>query len=75
MRIGGTSAESTWEVTSCLPADLIAEYEGGVLRELVDDAFSSEGKTVHSLSSRPSLASATQSAKRPRLDLSSTSTE
>ena len=66
MRIGGTAATSTWESASSLPSELIAEYEDGLQRELVDDSFYSGGETIHVLSSSP----ITPSAKRPRLDVS-----
>ena len=62
------TAASTWEPVSSLPSELIAEYEDGVVRELVDDTFSSGGETLHSLSSIQSSRSRTPSAKRPRLD-------
>ena len=64
MRIGGTTANSTWEPASTLPSELITEYEEGVQRKLMDDKYFSGGETVHTLSSAP----ITHSVKRPRIE-------
>ena len=67
MRIGEATANSTWEPVSSLPSVLVAEFEKGVQRQLVDHTFSSGGETVHTLSSRP----ITQSVKKPGMDVPS----
>ena len=57
--------KSTWEPTSCLSPELVAEYEEGVQRELVDDVFTSGGESLHILSSSSVLAPSLP--KRPRI--------
>ena len=53
-----------WEPESSLPPGLVAEYNEGVERELVESVYSSGGRTLHTLSSQPVL----NQAKRRRVD-------
>lgn len=69
MRIGEASSDSTWEVSSSLPKQLVDEFENGVHRDLIDETFTSGGETVHTLSSTPVSR---QSVKRLKLDIPST---
>ena len=66
--IGGTSCDSTWEMCSSLPKQLVDEFEDGVRRELIDSTFSSGGETVHTLSSVPVSH---HLAKKQRVEVSS----
>jgi hypothetical protein len=63
-RIGEATSNCTWEPESSLPPGLVAEYNEGVERELVESVYSSGGRTLHTLSSQPLL----NQAKRPRVD-------
>ena len=68
MRIGATSSDTTWEICTSLPKQLVKEFENGVHRSVVDESFSSGGETLHTLSSKPASH---HSIKRPKLDISS----
>ena len=57
--------KSVWEPASCLSPELVAEYEEGVQRELVDDVFSSGGESLYILFSSGVLAPSLP--KRPRI--------
>ena len=52
------------EVESSLPQDLVTEYNNGVERHLVDDVYSSGGRTLHTISSQP----LSHLMKKPRVD-------
>ena len=64
-RIGEATSKCTWEPESSLPPGLIAEYNEGVERELIESVYSSGGRTLHTLSSQPLL----HPAKRPCVDV------
>lgn len=56
--------DTTWEPASTLPSELVAEFESGIQRQVVDDKFSSGGQTIHTLTSRV----VTPPAKRQKVD-------
>lgn len=56
--------DTTWEPASTLPSELVAEFESGIQRQVVDDKFSSGGQTIHPLTSRV----VTPPAKRQKVD-------
>ena len=70
MTIGATTSNSTWEICTSLPKQLIEEFESGVHRDVVDLSFTSGGETLHTLSSKPVSH---PSIKRVKLDSSLTS--
>ena len=53
MRIGEATLATTWEMSSSLPKQLVDEFECGIQRDIIDEAFTSGGETVHTLSSKP----------------------
>ena len=70
-RIGEALSKCVWEPESNLPPELISEYNEGVERELVEDVYSSGGRTLHTVYSQ----SLTHPTKRPRVDTSIISDE
>lgn len=52
-RIGEVVSKCEWEPESSLPPELVAEYNEGVERELVDEVYSSGGRTLHTICSQP----------------------
>ena len=65
VRIGEASSKCVWEPEASLPANIVAEYDKGVQRELVDEVYSSGGRTLHTISSQP----LSNPAKKPRVDI------
>ena len=51
--IGHDVSKCVWEPESALPHDIIAEFNSGIERDLVDDVYSSGGRTLHTISSQP----------------------
>lgn len=52
-RIGEVVSKCEWEPESSLPPELVAEYNEGVEQELVDEVYSSGGRTLHTICSKP----------------------
>jgi len=69
--LGKPEAASTWEPLSSLPSKLVEEYEAGFQREVVDEAFTSAGQTLHTLSSICNRE-ARSKTKKPRISEPST---
>lgn len=49
--LGRPQAESTWEQAQSLPAALVKEFEKGIHCELHSEVLTSEGQTLHTVSS------------------------
>jgi len=49
--LGQEECQSTWELASKLPPDVIAEYEDGLHAEVTKESISCGGQTNHTLSS------------------------
>lgn len=70
-RIGEARSTCVWEPESSIPPGLIAEYDKGVQRELVEEVFSSGGRTLHTIVSQP----LSHSNKKRRFDSSALDSE
>ena len=46
---------ATWEMESCLPPHLIAEFEAGVSREVCDNTHAGGDQVLHTLSRKTKL--------------------
>ena len=63
-------AENSWEPESSLPKELVTEYEEGIMREVIDDNFTSGYQIIHTLSSAVIEYTDEPQEKRPRMDKS-----
>lgn len=50
-RIRCEQLTTSWEPASCIPPDLISEFESGIRRNIGDEQVSTGGGSIHTLSS------------------------